>query len=302
MPQPEGPTTTANSPRSSDKLDAVERPEGAGAARVELGDVAQLDPGHRSLQLTESHGAPERRSSAPANRWAKTAVRGCSGGGRAWHVARPSTVESAAMNRYPVLAVVRPIALLLAFAAPGLAQHGVPSGPSVPRPSFKAPPEAKQYDFLIGQWDLVVEVPAQSLAARIHGVPKLVGTWKAWRGLDGWGIEDELRITDEAGNPVALSAATRVWDAAASRWTYTVLDVYRARFSAGTAEWRGGEMLLSSTGTDPDGRPSRSRTRIHEIKPDSFRFQQDRSADDGKTWTEGTLRITAKRVGATAPR
>jgi hypothetical protein len=31
-------------------------------------------------------------------------------------------------------------------------------------------------------------------------------------------------------------------------------------------------------------------------------MQQDRSLDDGKTWTEAVLRIDAKRVATTAPR
>ena len=188
---------------------------------------------------------------------------------------------------------------LLAAPAGAVAQHGTAGATP---PSHIAPREAAQYDFLIGQWELVVKVPPASLAARIHGVPKLTGSWKAWRALDNWGVEDELRITDQAGNPVALTHAVRIYDRATGRWTVSALDVYRARFQPVTAEWRNGEMHLGSSGTDQDGKGYQTRTRIYDITPASFKFQQDRSTDGGRTWTEKVLTFDAKRVAAAAPR
>jgi hypothetical protein len=164
------------------------------------------------------------------------------------------------------------------------------------------PRAASQYDFLLGEWQLTVEVPPPSLAARLHGTPKLTGTWKAWRALDGWGIEDELRITDQAGNPLALSHSVRVYDAEDRRWRVATLDVYRARFVSPAVELRDGEVHLRSRGTDPQGQEYLSRTRIYDIEPDSFRFRQDRSHDGGRTWEQGALRIEAKRLAATARR
>jgi hypothetical protein len=61
-------------------------------------------------------------------------------------------------------------------------------------------------------------------------------------------------------------------------------------------------MRIDASGTDADGRAFVSRSRFHDIGPSGFRFQQDRSYDDGRTWTEGHLRIVAKRVAAIAPR
>ncbi len=193
------------------------------------------------------------------------------------------------------------LALLVSIHAPGaaLAQHG--AGQAA-QPPTTAPKEAAQFDFLIGTWDLTVKVPAPNLAARIHGTPTLTGSWKAWRAFDGWGIADELRITDAAGNARALTHTLRVFDPGANRWSQTALDVYRSRFSTATAEWVDGEMHLSGRGTGVDGKPYVSRTRIHAITSTSFKFQQDRSTDDGKTWIEGSLRIDAKRTGGPAPR
>jgi hypothetical protein len=182
------------------------------------------------------------------------------------------------------------------FVAPAaaVAQHG---GIAV-APAGSVPREVSQYDFLVGDWDLTVEVPPSSFAARIHGMPKLVGTWKARRALDGWGLEDDLRITDEAGNPAALLHSVRYYDRNVKHWVISSLDVYRGGFRTGSADWRGNFMLLGGNGTGPDGKPYVTRTRIYDITPTSFKFQQDRSDDGGKSWQEGTLKIAAKRVGS----
>jgi len=195
---------------------------------------------------------------------------------------------------------MKPLLVLAALAAAPIAAAAQHAGGS-PAPSTVAPREASQFDFLIGQWQLEVRPAISSLAARIHGVPKLIGTWKAWRAVDGFGIEDELRISDESGNPKTLAHAVRVYDAAARRWTTSTLDVYRAVFGTSTGEWAENQMTATLRGTDKDGKPSMTRTRFSDITPTSFKFTQERSADDGRTWTE-TLRIQAKRSAATAAR
>jgi hypothetical protein len=133
-------------------------------------------------------------------------------------------------------------------------------------------------------------------------VPKLAGTWKGWRAFDGFGVEDELRITDQSGNPRSLSHAMRYYDANAKRWITTTLDVYRGAFSTSSAEWRDGVMTVTSHGTDAEGKVYASRARYYDITPTSFRFRLDRSFDEGKSWTEGELSIDAKRVAVAAPR
>lgn len=197
----------------------------------------------------------------------------------------------------PMASRVFLIALLSVPAVVG-AQHTA----AAPAPAPSAPPEARQHDFLVGQWDLIVKVPATSLATRIHGMPKLVGTWKAWRAFDGYGIEDELRITDAAGNPMNLTHSLRFYDRTSRRWTVTALDVYRGKVTTLTATWAEGRMHQESKGVDQDGKAYLSRARFSDITPSGFTFQQDRSPDDGKTWKENTLVIEAKRVAATAPR
>jgi len=190
---------------------------------------------------------------------------------------------------------------VLVSSAPLVAQQhggGRPGGAPIHVP----PKEATQYDFLIGHWEITVRPKVPGLAARIHGAPRLLGSWKAWRAFDGFGVEDELRIVDGSGNPNSLNHTLRSYDPTNRRWTITGLDVYRARVSSATAGWRDGVMTQNGEGIDGEGKPYLTRTRFTEIGPTSFRMQQDRSTDGGKTWDEGLLKIEAKRVAAIAPR
>lgn len=162
-------------------------------------------------------------------------------------------------------------------------------------PAMVAPRKAAQFDFLVGQWDLEITPKVSGLAAALHGAPRLVGSWKAWRAFDGFGIEDELRIVDGSGNPVSLNHALRVYDPKTKRWTIAGLDVYRARIGTSSAQWQDGEMRTSGSGTTPDGKAMLTRSRFHDIGPDRFKLRQDRSTDDGKSWDDGVLVISARR-------
>ncbi len=196
-----------------------------------------------------------------------------------------------------IMRIARALALTIVVSTSAHTQHG--GGASSVR---VAPPEAKQFAFLVGQFELEVKPAASGLAQRMHGVPKLIGIWRAWRALDGFGIEDELRITDEAGNPKSLTHAVRFYDADAKRWKATTIDAYRGVFTSSTSQWREKEMVSTAAGNDADGRGYVARGRYYDITPNSFTFRQERSYDEGRTWEEPTLTIAAKRVAASASR
>ena len=191
------------------------------------------------------------------------------------------------------------LAVLLFCALPAHAQH---AGGAPAAPATTAPAEARQFDFLIGLWEIEVRPKVSGLAAMIHGQPRLLGTWKGWRAFDGFGVEDELRIVDASGNPKSLSVNQRVYAEAEKQWKTSTVDVYRARFSNATARFEGGEIKLAGQGVDAEGKAYQTRTRFFEISKDAFKMQQDRSYDNGASWDEAVLAIDAKRVAATAPR
>lgn len=189
------------------------------------------------------------------------------------------------------------LSLTLALAGIAHAQHGGAAAALA-----TVPAEAAQFDFLIGQWELEVAPKASGLAAMIHGAPRLVGSWKAWKSFDGHGLDDELRIFDASGNPLSLNHSLRIFDAKARRWQVSGLDVYRARFGSSSGTWQGGEMRLEGSGQNAEGRPMLTRTRFMEITPERFKMRQDRSHDNGANWEEGALTIVAKRVSRKAVR
>ena len=165
-----------------------------------------------------------------------------------------------------------------------------------------APKEGSQFDFLIGQWEVVAKPLAKTLGQRIHGVQKLPGVWKAWRALDGWGIEDELRLTDASGNPRLLAHTIRFFDSNARKWNLSTTDVYQGIVTASSAELKGKAMIVSSQGKDADGGAYLSRGSFTNITAQTFMYRLDRSYDNGKSWTEGFTTIEAKRTAAMAPR
>lgn len=164
--------------------------------------------------------------------------------------------------------------------------------------TVSAPKEVSQFDFMVGDWDLDVEVPATTFAAKIHGMPKLVGTWRVRKALDGWGLEDDMKITDVAGNPRTMSHAVRYFDPNTGKWAISGLDVYRGKFSTSRAEWRGSEMNVTGSGKDASGNTQMIRTRIYDISQTGFRFRQEKSADRGRTWKE-SITIKARRASRT---
>ncbi len=162
------------------------------------------------------------------------------------------------------------------------------------------PPQAHQFDFMLGQWTMEVHPKVSGLIAMIHGTPKLLGSWQAKRSAAGPGIEDESRIVDGSGNPVSIMRSRRTWLVADNRWKITSLDVLRKSRSSAIARWTGSEMHVIAVNVDEDGTPTRIRTRYCQITANSFRLVQDRSSDNGQTWDEGTLTVDARRSGSVA--
>ncbi len=159
---------------------------------------------------------------------------------------------------------------------------------------------AKQFDFLLGQWELDVHVKTGGIAAMIHGTPKLSGTWRAWRAVDGRAIEDELRIVDASGNPLTLDRALRFYSADEKRWKTAGIDLQHSRTYESVGQFQDGEMRVEGRSTESEGKQTSTRTRYLDITADAFRLLQERSTDGGKTWEETGVTIEAKRVAAAA--
>lgn len=164
--------------------------------------------------------------------------------------------------------------------------------------SVAAAPEARQFDFLVGQWQVSGEAKASGPMALFHGRPKLAGSWKAWRTADGQGIEDELTLTDASGTLLSAVHFTRRFSREENCWKITGRDADKGALpTPATARRQGDEMLMTSSGTTPEGKHYRNRTHYLAITPVGFRMVQDRSYDEGKTWDTGAVTLDVRRTG-----
>lgn len=160
-----------------------------------------------------------------------------------------------------------------------------------------AAPEARQFDFLVGQWQVSGEVKVSGLMAMIHGHPKLAGSWKAWRTADGQGIEDDLTLTDASGRLLSAVHFTRSFSREENCWKISGRDADKGALPPATARRQGDEMLMTSSGTTPEGKHYRNRTHYLAVTPAGFRVVQDRSYDEGKTWDTGAVTLDVRRTG-----
>ncbi len=202
------------------------------------------------------------------------------------------------MNRYCGFFLV----LLLTCPIAALAQPAADATPAATNSSAPAlrSSEATQFDFLLGEWQLEVHPKVSGLVAMIHGAPRLIGTWKASRSIDGLGIEDDLHIVDGSGNPLSSNYSRRLYDLAQQRWKISGKDLQNGRSSAASGQWLNGEMHLDGQFVDAEGKTTLTRTRYYDISTNSFHMRQDRSIDNGQTWDEAVLTIDAKRATPSA--
>ena len=163
--------------------------------------------------------------------------------------------------------------------------------------SASAAGEARQFDFLLGQWELSGAIKVSGLVALVHGQPKLAGSWKAWRTSDG-AIEDDMKLTDASGNPASNAHFVRSFSREENCWKITGSDASRGTLQPATGRWQGDEMLVMGSGTSHEGKRYQTRTHYLAITPASFRMVQDRSFDDGKTWDEAVVTLNARRTGS----
>jgi len=188
----------------------------------------------------------------------------------------------------------RVLLLALSYALCGPVRSVAQEGPALKAP----PPEASQFDFLVGEWTVDVTSKGPGTPPQYHGV------WHAAKTLNGLGIVDEYTIADEAGRIVYAGTTLRVFDTKAATWTMRYVD----QFGGETGRWselvgvkEGDEIHVEQRGQGPDGRTTILKIRYYNIQPNHFSWAADHSSDDGATWVRDYLRLEATRRSKTAP-
>ena len=177
------------------------------------------------------------------------------------------------------------VAAVFCFAPPIGAQTSAPSSEERRNAAYTA--HQADFDYLLGDWEFIAE-------SKQYG--KFNGRWSAVRLKTGQ-ILDEYRVLGGSGETVYVTSTIRSYNSAADRWELIGMDHGAGLLDFGTAQRVGDEMHLEQKFGVAGGRPVTLRIRYYNIRSDRFSWSADRSADDGKTWTEDFQRIEARRIG-----
>jgi hypothetical protein len=163
--------------------------------------------------------------------------------------------------------------------------------PEVLRYLQAPPPEAKQFDFLIGEWSV------EATRYQDDGTPAFnyAASWIAKHLNDGRMVLDDFKTLDPTGTPVSSFVTLRTYSEVTKRWEMAGLQALQPSVAI---EWHGtfkdAEMHLDAIATLPGGDRVHTKIRFFEISPASFLWESSASFDQGSTWRK-TASLKAMR-------
>jgi hypothetical protein len=153
-------------------------------------------------------------------------------------------------------------------------------------------PESRQFDFLIGDWDIAASRynPDGSLLLQYQG------SWSARHLNAGRMVFDDFKAFAPTGKEISSYVTLRTYSETTHRWEMSGLAAFQpATVAQWYGQWKDGEMQIEVIGKDPTGNPIRNRIRFFLIESNSFSWESKISFDDGKTWIQASS-LTATRA------
>lgn len=144
--------------------------------------------------------------------------------------------------------------------------------------------EAKEFDFWLGSWDL------EWTDEKGH---KQTGKNVIAKILKGQVIEENFSAS---GEDPYQGKSHSLFDIKSGLWKQTWVDS-DGNYLDLTGEFKEGEMMLARESVDMEGQKVLQRMIFSDIKSDSFLWDWESSADDGKTW-KTNWKIIYKRTPA----
>jgi hypothetical protein len=175
-----------------------------------------------------------------------------------------------------------------AQAPPAQAPAAQAVPPPAPQPAPCSAPEFRQLDFWVGEWDLAGEQLVSSNPVRYQSGRHKNSIQKTF---DGCVIQENF---DDLNGFHGMSVST--YDAQDGKWKQTWVD-NAGNYIALVGEFKDGKMVFTRHTTTRQGRPVIQRMVFSDIKPDSFSWNWESSADEGKTWRSNwKLNYTRKKT------
>lgn len=154
-----------------------------------------------------------------------------------------------------------------------------------------APTELRVFSFLIGKWDGKgqTRLPDGTTA----GFPV---TWIGRYVLDGTAIADEAHAPAPDGSPY-LGISLRQYDSDRKTWIVEYLNV-SGSFLRRQVNAKSGSVVVSGRNVMVASESPGMTIREHYLVPDddNFTYRLDVSTDGGRSWSEGQIVMTFRRV------
>jgi hypothetical protein len=158
------------------------------------------------------------------------------------------------------------LGVLLAVGASESQTSNPAAGPPAPPPPACRTPEHRQFDFWLGEWNVLGPQGRQ------------VGTNTITAVLGGCALHESWTGTGMSGN------SYNIYFEAEKRWHQTWVDSTEA-FSEAERRLRDGRMVLAGEGPGPQGGRVKHRITWSKLDPGRVRQLWESSTDGGGTWT-----------------
>ncbi len=164
--------------------------------------------------------------------------------------------------------------------------------PEVARYLQAPAPASRQFDFLIGDWD----VNAARLNPDGSVLLRYRATWAATYLNEGRMVMDDFKALAPDGRPISSYVTLRTYSEVSGRWEMSGLAALQPTAALEWhGAWTGTEMLIDATGVDPSGKSIRTKIRFSNITHNGFDWESESSSDCGRTWTRNAS-LVATRV------
>lgn len=187
--------------------------------------------------------------------------------------------------------------LVLSLALAGFPFLAAPA-PAQQRARWCPEPEAEQFDFWLGEWDV-----------RNHNRPPGGDEWAAtgratnrvYTVLGGCAVVEHWRGYAFPGAGLIVGFSVRAWNPETRLWEAVLLWPVSGPASFATPSGRAeeGEVALHNEFETPDGVTVRTRLRFHDIQDDALVWSNGVSRDGGRSWSS-TWRMDFTRRPPTA--
>ncbi|MCB0279741.1 MAG: hypothetical protein KDD94_09580 [Calditrichaeota bacterium] len=148
-----------------------------------------------------------------------------------------------------------------------------------------------QFDFLIGNWTCTGKYLTASGSYGTY-----TATWKGYYLLERTIVADDFRVDTPNGAIAFLGSTFRTYNPDSDSWSMQFYDAVKGEWGEAFSGKRTEDMvMIDASGKDAYG-SFLAKIAFYDIKEDSFKWKEDRSYDNGKTWIKNTSVIEATRV------